>query len=178
MKKQTSISQWRQLPEGEYTIKLRTTDADEVRYEVVNQKFIIDNTLPKLTLKDHKPGVYELSDSDFTDEQMPDGNTYHAFWLHANLWDEGTAKLASSGYTQSENKLWYYFNQKAVHNGDFPLDANGDTKFGIEQSDIENGPATIKLFPMDMARNAELLNESNFLCIRQKRYTLCDTNLR
>ena len=50
--KQTSNSQWRQLPEGEYSIKLRTTDADEVRYEVVNQKFIIDNTLPKLTLKD------------------------------------------------------------------------------------------------------------------------------
>lgn len=149
------------LPEGDYTIKLRTTDADAVRYEVANQKFIIDNTLPKLTFKDdRKPGVYELSDSDFTDEQGQDGNTYHAFWLHPNVWDEGTAKLAPLGFTQSDNKLYYYFNQKATANGDFPLDANGDTKIGIEQSDIENGPATVKLIPMDMARNAELLNES------------------
>jgi hypothetical protein len=43
--------------------------------------------------------------------------------------------------------------------GDFPLDAKGDTKFGIERSDIENGPATVTLFPMDMATNAHLLNE-------------------
>ncbi|QIZ05903.1 S8 family serine peptidase [Priestia megaterium] len=147
------------LPEGDYSVKLRATDADAVRYEVANQKFIIDNTLPKLTLKDHKPGVYELSDSDFTDEKAQDGNTYNAFWLHANLWDEGTAKLAPMGYTQTENKLWYYLNQKAEVTGDFPLDAKGDTKFGIEKSDIENGPATTILFPMDMATNAHLLNE-------------------
>ncbi|WP_342543668.1 S8 family serine peptidase [Paenisporosarcina sp. FSL H8-0542] len=156
------------LPEGEYTIKVRTTDADAVRYEVVSKKFIIDNTLPKLTLKDHKPGVYELSDSDFTNEKGPDGNMANAHWVHANLWDEGTAKLASSDYTQSENKLYYYFNQKAVVNGDFPLDANGDTKFGIEPSDIENGPATIKLFPIDMAKNGEILNESNFYAFVKK----------
>ncbi|MFP5111413.1 Ig-like domain-containing protein [Bacillaceae bacterium C204] len=149
------------LPEGEYSIKLRTSDADAVRYEVGNQQFIIDNTLPKLTFKDHKPGVYELSDSDFTDEVGQDGNTYHAFWLHTNVYDEGTAKLADLGYTQSDNKLFYYFNQKAIANGDFPLDANGDTKIGIEPSDIENGPATIKLIPMDMARNTELMDESN-----------------
>ncbi len=147
------------LPEGDYTVKVRTTDADEVRYEVGNQKFIVDNTLPKLTLKDHKPGVYELSDSDFTDEKGQDGNTYNAFWVHANVWDEGTAKLAPLGYNQSKNTLWYYFNQKYLPDGDFPLDANGDTKFGIERSDIENGPATVTLFPMDMATNAHLLNE-------------------
>jgi subtilisin family serine protease len=147
------------LPEGEYSVKVRTKDADAVSYEVTNQTFIIDNTLPKLTLKDHQPGVYELSDSDFTNEEGQDGNTYNAFWLHANVWDEGTAKLAPLGFTQSENKLWYYFNQKFFPNGDFPLDANGDTKIGIEKSDIANGPATLTLFPMDMATNAHLLNE-------------------
>ncbi|MEH7012544.1 Ig-like domain-containing protein [Neobacillus niacini] len=147
------------LPEGEYTIKLRTTDADGVSYEIVNQKFIIDNTFPKLTLKDHKPSVYELSASDFTDEVYSDGNTYHAFWLHANVWDEGTAKLALLGYTQSENKLWSYFNNKAIATGDEPIDANGDTKIGIEQSDIENGPATLRLFPTDMARNGHVFTE-------------------
>ncbi|MFJ7936295.1 S8 family serine peptidase [Sporosarcina sp. NPDC096371] len=156
------------LPEGDYTIKLRATDADEVRYEVANQKFIIDNTLPKLTLKDHKPGVYELSDSDFTEEKGLDGNMHRAHWVHANLWDEGTAKLASLGYTQSENKLFYYLNQKATVDGDFPLDVKGDTKIGIEPSDIENGPATIKLMPMDLARNAELTNEFNYYAFVKK----------
>ncbi|MEH7503437.1 S8 family serine peptidase [Neobacillus drentensis] len=147
------------LPEGDYSVKLRATDADAVNYEVVNQKFIIDNTLPKLTFKDHKPGVYELKDSDFTNEVAQDGNTYNAFWVHANLWDEGTAKLAPLGFNQSENKLWYYFNRKDYVAGDFPTDANGDTKFGIEKSDIEKGPATTILFPMDMATNAYLLND-------------------
>ncbi|MFP5111342.1 S8 family serine peptidase [Bacillaceae bacterium C204] len=155
------------LPEGEYTIKIRTTDADAVRYEVGNQKFIIDNTLPKLTT-DKKPGVYELSDSDFTDEQANDGNTYHAFWLHANVWDEGTGKLASSGYTQADNTLMYSFNQKAVMNGHFELDANGDTKFGVEKSDIENGPLTARLFPMDVARNGEILNISPYYAFVKK----------
>jgi subtilisin family serine protease len=147
------------LPEGDYSVKLRAIGEDAVTYEVSNQKFIIDNTLPKLTLKDHEPGVYELSDSDFTDEKGQDGNMYHAYWVHANLWDEGTGKLAPLGFNQSENKLWYYQNQKIFPNGDFPLDANGDTKFGIEKSDIENGPTTVTLFPMDMATNAHLLNE-------------------
>ncbi len=156
-----------QLPEGEYTIKIRTTDADAVRYEVGNQKFIIDNTLPKLTT-DKKPGVYELSDSDFTDEQGNDGNTYHAFWLHMNVWDEGTAKLAPSGYTQADNSLMYSFNQKAVMNSRAELDAKGNTKFGVEKSDIENGPLTARLFPMDMARNGELLNISPYYAFVKK----------
>ncbi|MEG0772598.1 S8 family serine peptidase [Clostridium sp.] len=149
------------LTPGEYQLKLKLVDIDGITtYETPMYKFIIDNTLPSLTFKDHAPGkVYELKDSDFTTETWTDGNAYNGFWIHTNLYDEGTAKLASSGVTQSDNKLWYYFNQKWVPDGDFPVDANGDTKFAIEKQDIANGPATVILFPMDKAGNAHLLNE-------------------
>lgn len=148
------------LPEGQYTLKIRTTDTTNMyakTYEK-SQLFVVDNTLPTLTYKDHAPGVYELEDKDFTDEKQ-NGNMYNAFWVHTNLSDEGTAKLAPLGITQSANTLWYYHNSIGYPEGDFPVDANGDAKFGIEKSDIENGPATITLMPSDAARNVELVND-------------------
>ncbi|UPM53532.1 S8 family serine peptidase [Gottfriedia acidiceleris] len=148
------------LPEGQYTIKLRATDTTNMYAKTYEKSmpFIVDNQLPKLTYKDHAPGVYELSDSDFTDEKQ-DGNTYHAFWVHANLYDEGTAQLAPLGITQSNNTLFYYYNRIDDPDGAFPTDPNGDTKFGIEKSDIENGPAVVTLFPNDVAGNAEIVND-------------------
>lgn len=147
------------LAEGQYTLKFRAVDAEGKYYEK-SQLFVVDNTLPKLTFKeDQAPGkVYELKDSDFTEETL-NGNAYNAFWVHANLYDEGTNLLAPLGLTQSSNTLWYYHNQKIFPDGDFPVEANGDVKFGIEKEDIENGPATVILFPMDTATNAHLLNE-------------------
>ncbi|MEH7454802.1 S8 family serine peptidase [Gottfriedia acidiceleris] len=148
------------LTEGQYYVKLRAIDVDgTTKYETPLQMFVIDNTLPKLSFKDHAPGVYELKDSDFTNEKALDGNTYNAYWVHTNLFDEGTSKLASTGVTQSDNILWYYQNQKVMPDGDFPIDSNGDAKFGIERQDIEKGPTTVILFPMDKAANAHLLNE-------------------
>ncbi|WP_176545079.1 S8 family serine peptidase [Bacillus sp. AFS041924] len=147
-----------ELPEGQYTLKFRAVDAEGKSYEK-SQLFVIDNTLPKLTFKDKAPGkVYELKDSDFTQETL-NGNAHNAFWIHANLYDKGTNLLAPLGITQSSNTLWYYQNQNVYPDGDFPVEANGDVKFGIEKEDIENGPATIMLFPMDMATNARLLND-------------------
>lgn len=148
------------LPEGEYTLKVRATDTTDSKARTYEKSLpiVVDNALPTLTYKDHAPGVYELEDKDFTDEKQ-DGNTYHAFWVHANLFDEGTAKLAPLGYTQADNTLWYYHNDIYFPEGDFPVDENGDTKFGIEKSDIENGPATITLMPMDVAHNVELIND-------------------
>jgi subtilisin family serine protease len=146
--------------EDQYQVKLRAIDIDgTTTYETPMYPFIIDNKLPTLKFKDHAPGkVYELKDSDFTNETM-NGNVYNGFWIHTNLYDEGAAQLASSGVTQSSNILWYYFNQKVLPDGDFPVEANGDAKFAIEKQDIENGPATVILFPMDAAGNAHLLNE-------------------
>ncbi|MGG0177053.1 S8 family serine peptidase [Gottfriedia acidiceleris] len=147
------------LTEGQYYAKLRAIDVDgTTKYETPLQLFTIDNTLPKLSFKDHAPGVYELKDSDFTTETM-NGEAYNGFWVHTNVYDEGTSKLAPLGISQSANTLWYYYNQKYFPTGDFPLDPNGDGKFAIEKQDIEKGPATIALFPMDKAGNAHLLNE-------------------
>lgn len=146
------------LEEGQYTLKLRAVDADGKSYEE-SHVFVVDNTLPKLTFKDKAPGkVYELKDSDFKQETL-NGEAHNAFWVHANLYDEGANQLAPLGLTQSSNTLWYYYNQKVLPDGDFPVEANGDVKFGIEKEDIENGPATVILFPMDKATNAHLLNE-------------------
>ncbi|MDM5331612.1 S8 family serine peptidase [Neobacillus sp. CF12] len=150
----TDMNTMATLPEGQYTLKFRAVEADGKTYEK-DQMIVVDNTLPKLTFKDKQPGkVYELKDSDFTQETM-NGNAYNAFWIHANLTDEGTAQFGS----QSDNTLWYYYNQKFFPDGDFPVEENGDVKFGIEKSDIENGPATMILFPMDKATNGHLLNE-------------------
>ncbi|WP_129689949.1 S8 family serine peptidase [Gottfriedia acidiceleris] len=148
------------LTEGQYFVKLRFTDIDgTTKYETPLLQFVIDNKLPELTFKDHEPGkVYELKESDFTTESY-EGVAYNAFWVHTKLYDEGTSKLAPSGITQSDNTLWYYFNQKVFPDGDFPVDSNGDAKFAIERQDIEKGPATVTLFPMDKAGNAHLLNE-------------------
>ncbi|XRG79203.1 S8 family serine peptidase [Rossellomorea sp. GAMAL-10_SWC] len=175
------------LTEGQYYVKLRATDIDgTTKYETPLQMFTIDNTLPKLTFKDHAPGVYELKDSDFTTETM-NGEAYNGYWVHTNVYDEGTSKLAPLGISQSANTLWYYYNQKVFPDGDFPLDPNGDTKFAIEKQDIEKGPATMVLFPMDAAGNAHLLNEFyNYAFIKEgspymvptydkKRITLNDT---
>jgi subtilisin family serine protease len=148
------------LTDGQYYAKLRATDVDgTTKYETPLQLFVVDNTLPKLSFKDHAPGVYELKDSDFTNETMSDGKAYNGFWVHNRLYDEGTSRLAPIGLTQSSNTLWYYYNQKYFPDGDFPVDASGNTKFAIEKQDIEKGPATVILFPMDKAGNAHLLNE-------------------
>ncbi|WP_176545236.1 S8 family serine peptidase [Bacillus sp. AFS041924] len=148
------------LTEGQYFAKLRFTDIDgTTKYETPLLPIVIDNKLPELTFKDHAPGkVYELKDSDFTTESY-EGVAYNAFWVHTKLYDEGTSKLAPFGITQSDNTLWYYYNQKIFPDGDFPVDSDGNAKFAIERQDIENGPATVTLFPMDKAGNAHLLNE-------------------
>ncbi|WP_419179312.1 Ig-like domain-containing protein [Gottfriedia acidiceleris] len=148
------------LTDGQYYAQIRAVDLDgTTKYLSPLQLFVIDNTLPKLKFKDHAPGkVYELKDSDFTTEMM-NGNPYNAFWVHTNVYDEGTSKLAPLGMTQSSNILWYYYNQKFFPDGDFPIDDKGNAKFGIEKQDIEKGPATMILFPMDKAGNAHLLNE-------------------
>ncbi len=144
------------LPEGQYKMKFRAVDADGKTYEK-EQVFVVDNTLPKLTFKDRAPGVYEVKDSDFTQETI-NGNAHNAFWIHANVYDEGANLLAPLGMTQSSNLLWYYQDQKVFPDGDFPIENNGDVKFGITKEEVEKG-TTVILFPMDKASNAHLLNE-------------------
>ncbi|REE78568.1 peptidase Vpr [Paenibacillus taihuensis] len=149
------------LAEGEYSIAMVAKDV-QGRTFTKEQMFIIDNTRPKLTFLDKPPGVYEVDDSMFTTEEF-DGNNTEAIWIHANLYDDGTAKLAPLGITQSANHLLYYQNQNVDANGEFKVEANGDVKFGITRDDLidpetlQDRPMTLALFPIDLATNGYLV---------------------
>ncbi|AZN42658.1 S8 family serine peptidase [Paenibacillus albus] len=149
------------LKEGDYSLRMVAKDA-QGRTFTKEQMFIIDNTRPELTFLDKPPGVYEVDDSMFTTEEF-DGNSQEAVWVHANLFDEGTARLAPLGITQSSNRLFYYQNQNIYPDGEFKIEANGDVKFGITRDDLidpetlMDKPMTLALFPIDLATNGYLI---------------------
>lgn len=60
-----------------------------------------------------------------------------AVWLHGTAKDETVDVLKSKGLNidQSSNIMDYYANSGRV-GGSFPIQANGDVKFGIEANDI------------------------------------------
>ncbi|SFT24596.1 S8 family serine peptidase [Paenibacillus sp. BC26] len=149
------------LKEGEYTLHMVAKDA-EGRTFTKESMFIIDNKRPELTFLDYAPGVYEVDDSMFTTEELQ-GTSHNAIWIHANLFDEGTAKLSPLGITQSANRLFYFQNQDIEANGEFKVEANGNVKFGVTRDDLidpetkKDKPMTLTLFPIDMATNGYLL---------------------
>ena len=85
--------------------------------------FVVDNTLPEINFLDKAPGVYEVSDDMYTNEEI-DGNSYRALWVHANVHDAALDSLAPN-ITQSANHLYYYENQTVYPDGEFPIQANG-----------------------------------------------------
>ncbi|SDW94935.1 S8 family serine peptidase [Paenibacillus sp. CF384] len=149
------------IKEGEYTLRMITKDA-EGRSFTKDTMFIIDNKRPVLTFNDYAPGVYEVDDSMFTTEELQ-GTSHSAIWIHANLFDEGTAKLAPIGITQSANRLFYYQDQISVADYEFLVEANGDVKFGVTRDDLidpvtkKDKPMTLTLFPIDLATNGYLI---------------------
>ncbi|PFR31058.1 peptidase S8 [Bacillus cereus] len=133
------------LPEGDYTIEMIGHDEEGKSY-VVGNPLIVDNTAPEVNM-DKKPGVIEINDSMFTVE---DGQK--AVWLHGTAKDATVDLLKSKGlnYDQSSNKMAYYGNSGFIE-AFFPIQANGDVKFGIEESDIATQPLKFKLTTFDMA---------------------------
>lgn len=149
------------MKEGSYSLRMLAKDA-QGRTFTKEQMFIIDNTRPELTFQNKPPGVYEVDDSMFTTEEF-DGADINAIWVHANLFDQGTASLAPLGITQSANRLFYYQNQNVYPDGEFKVEANGDVKFGITKDDLidpdthADKPMTLALFPIDLATNGYLI---------------------
>ncbi|SEN55652.1 S8 family serine peptidase [Paenibacillus sp. OV219] len=149
------------LEEGDYSLRMVAKDEQE-RTFTKDQMFIIDNTRPQLKFLDKPPGVYEVTDSMFTTEEF-DGTSTDAIWIHANLFDKGTAKLAPLGITQSANHLFYYLNTISESYDDFKVEANGNVKFGITRDDLidpetlQDKPMTLALFPIDLATNGYLI---------------------
>ena len=122
------------LPAGDYTLEMIAHDEEGKSY-VVDNPLIVDNTAPEVNM-DKKPGVIEVNDSMFTVE---DGQK--AVWLHGTAKDATVDVLKSKGlnYDQSSNTMGYYANSGFIA-GFFPVQANGDVKFGIEESDIATKP--------------------------------------
>ncbi|MDR4982615.1 S8 family serine peptidase [Bacillus cereus] len=133
------------LPEGDYTIEMIGHDEEGKSY-VVGKPMIVDNTAPEVNM-DKKPGIIEINDSMFTVE---DGQK--AVWLHGTAKDSTIDVLQSKGlnYDQSSNTMAYYLESGFI-GGFFPIQANGDVKFGIEESDIATKPLSLKLTTFDIA---------------------------
>jgi subtilisin family serine protease len=137
------------LPEGDYELEFIGYDEEGKTY-TIDTPVIVDNTKPQVTF-DKAPDVYEISEDMYTEEF---GKT--AFWLHGNVQDETVEVLQSKGmdYDQSSNKFLIATGSREYYNCCFPsADSEGDTQFGIEPSDIADGPLRLSLAGADMAMN-------------------------
>ncbi|NLP52434.1 S8 family serine peptidase [Bacillus sp. RO1] len=137
------------LPEGDYDLEFIGYDEDGKTYSI-DTPVIIDNTKPQVTF-DKAPDVYEISEDMYTVE-----NGQTAFFIHGNIQDETVDVLKSKGmdYDQSSNKFLISTGFREYFDCCFPpADSNGDTYFGIEPSDISNGPLRLSLAATDIALN-------------------------
>ncbi|MFJ7936292.1 S8 family serine peptidase [Sporosarcina sp. NPDC096371] len=134
------------LSEGDYILELIAHDEDGKSY-VYDNPLIVDNTAPEVNMN-IKSHVIEIDDSMFTVE---DGQK--AVWMHGTTKDTTVDLLQSKGLDvdQSSNKMAYYSGDSGFIRGYFPIQANGDFKFGIEKSDIATGPLRLSLRASDIA---------------------------
>ncbi len=134
------------LPAGDYILELIAHDEDGKSY-VYDNPLIVDNEAPEVNM-DIKSGVIEINDSMFTVE---DGQK--AVWLHGTAKDETVDLLQSKGLDvdQSSNTMAYYTGASGYMAGFFPVQANGDVKLGIEESDIAKQPMRLWLRTWDTA---------------------------
>ncbi|MFJ7935681.1 S8 family serine peptidase [Sporosarcina sp. NPDC096371] len=134
-----------ELPEGNYTFTLIATDSKGNTY--VNENVaVVDNTGPEMTFKDYKPGIHEVDESMYTDE---DG--HHAVWVHTNVHDASIDYLKSKGlnYDQSSN-LTVYYEDSPFAAGLLPVKENGDMKFGVLAEEIANKPYKLSLSTIEL----------------------------
>ncbi|MED1304703.1 hypothetical protein BK704_13020 [[Bacillus thuringiensis] serovar konkukian] len=138
------------LPEGEYTLEMIAYD-EEGKPHVASNLLIIDNTGPEVDM-DIKPGVIEINDDMFTEE---DGT--EAVWLHGKVYDKTVDVLKDRGfnYDQSSNIMFYDLRLGSGLEGEFPITESGDVKFGIERTDIEEKPLMMDLLTSDMGTAME-----------------------
>ncbi|MFJ7935678.1 S8 family serine peptidase [Sporosarcina sp. NPDC096371] len=134
------------LPEGGYTFAMIATDLQGNTYTTENVA-VVDNTKPEMTFKDLKPGIYEVDESMYTDE---DG--HRAVWVHTNIQDSSIDYLRSKGldFDQSANSTVYY-EGSPFPTGYVPVKENGDMKFGVAAEEFENKPYVLGLQTFDMS---------------------------
>ncbi|MGM0829816.1 MAG: S8 family serine peptidase [Bacillota bacterium] len=96
------------LPEGIYTFEMIGYDEQGKAYSK-DDIVMIDNTPPKVELA-MEPGLYEVNDSMYTEEEGYDGP---AVWVHGNVYDSSVDALKEKGVNidQSVNGvLWWEYN--------------------------------------------------------------------
>ena len=136
------------LDEGPYLFEMIATGDDGETY-TENLPVVVDNTPPEISFDDYEPGIIEVNDSMYTDE-----DEYHALWVHTNIYDDTIDLVNDLGYEydQSENLVGYF--QNSSFPGVLPVDEEGRMKFGVLPEEIEDGPVTLNLQPVDLATNA------------------------
>ncbi|WP_077325310.1 S8 family serine peptidase [Virgibacillus siamensis] len=149
------------LDEGAYKIKMIASDSNGNQY-TADEIVAVDNTPAEMTFDDYNPGIYEVDESMYTDE---DG--YHALWVHTNVYDSTIDLLNSYGldYDQSENIVAYY--QNSPFPGRLPVSADGNMKFGVLPEEVENGPVKLRLMPVDLATNARLIDQIPYVFVKK-----------
>lgn len=134
------------LPEGDYELDFIGYDNEGKSY-TKGDSIIIDNTIPEMKFKDLQPGVHEVNESMFTNE---DGE--HAVWVHGNIYDSTVDALKAKGlpYDQKANMIAYYQNSAFPSGRLNTIQANGDFKFGVLPEEV-NEPLNLRLFGFDTA---------------------------
>lgn len=137
---------YKKLQEGDYTLEFIGSDESGKTYSA-GTAAIVDNTPPDVKW-DKEPGVYEINDSMFTEE---DGQK--AFYVHGNVNDATVKVLQEKGldYDQTSNTMFYDTSKYAYFGREFPIDPDGNVKFGIEEGDIANDALYLRLATTDMA---------------------------
>ncbi len=170
------------VPTGFYNIVMESEDVNG-NIHVERQPLYIDNTQAKLTVTHNgvalRDGVYEVSDSDFVEDSVViNGTTYNdkAYWLDVTVNDTGVDSIKDKyglDVNQGDNTLYFYAFTASSGNlkrygSIFPLNDNGQTKFGIEPDDfILNGKEDVFLTSFANADLANNVTYKNFAFVKK-----------
>ncbi|MDM5153437.1 S8 family serine peptidase [Bacillus sp. DX1.1] len=141
------------LPDGDYELELVGYDKEGNSY-TKGDSLIIDNVQPEIKFTDVQPGIHEVNESMFKEE---DGQ--RALWVHGNIYDSTVDALKAKGlpYDQKANSILYYENSSMPSGWLNTIQANGDFKFGILPEEI-NKPLNLRLFGYDTATAGNIGN--------------------
>ncbi|MDM5156904.1 S8 family serine peptidase [Bacillus sp. DX1.1] len=134
------------LPDGDYELEFIGYDKEGKSY-TKSDTIMIDNVAPEMKFSDVQPGVHEIGESMFTEEDGQRG-----FWVHGNIYDTGIDALKAKGlpYDQKANKIVYFQNSFFPSGTLNSIQPNGDFKFGVAPEEL-NEPLDLRLFGLDAA---------------------------